>query len=134
METELTTDNATEVANTNNGSDKFKDENALKKAYDSLQAEFTKRCQRIKELEGEIKNLNEKSSAVDNNDLKDGHGKDTFSSDQKLRIINEFLDEVKKTGEVPSVLSAVGAVKTPPSKPKTVGDATKLVKDLFLKN
>ena len=43
METELTTDNATEVANTNNGSDKFKDENALKKAYDSLQAEFTKR-------------------------------------------------------------------------------------------
>ena len=30
---------------------KFKDVNALLNAYNSLQAEFTKRCQRIKELE-----------------------------------------------------------------------------------
>ena len=31
---------------------KFKDVNALLQAYNSLQAEFTKRCQRLKELEG----------------------------------------------------------------------------------
>ena len=31
---------------------KFKDAQALLSAYNSLQAEFTKRCQRIKELEG----------------------------------------------------------------------------------
>ena len=36
---------------------KFKDVNALLAAYNSLQAEFTKRCQRIKELE--------RSAAVD---------------------------------------------------------------------
>lgn len=36
---------------------KFKDVESLCKAYNSLESEFTKRCQRIKELEGEIEKL-----------------------------------------------------------------------------
>lgn len=36
---------------------KFKDVESLLKAYDALQAEFTKRCQRVKALEGEVDRL-----------------------------------------------------------------------------
>lgn len=38
---------------------KFKDEKSLQKAYQSLEAEFTKRCQRLKALEEENKILKE---------------------------------------------------------------------------
>lgn len=36
---------------------KFKDVESLLKAYDALQAEFTKRCQLVKALEGEVESL-----------------------------------------------------------------------------
>ncbi len=39
---------------------KFKDANALLKAYNSLQAEFTKRCQRVKELEGALASIDKR--------------------------------------------------------------------------
>ena len=43
---------------------KFKDVSALLSAYNSLQSEFTKRCQRIKEIESELKTAdNEKESS-----------------------------------------------------------------------
>ena len=38
---------------------KFKDADALTKAYGSLQAEFTRRSQRLRELEREVENLKE---------------------------------------------------------------------------
>ena len=46
---------------------KFKDAQSLLKAYNSLQSEFTKRCQRIKELEGAV-NVDKK----DANDCRGG--------------------------------------------------------------
>ena len=39
---------------------KFKDVNALARAYESLQAEFTRRSQRLKELERAVENSSEK--------------------------------------------------------------------------
>ncbi len=42
---------------------KFKDVNALLKAYDCLQAEFTRRSQRLKELEKERENSSQKAEA-----------------------------------------------------------------------
>ena len=38
---------------------KFKDVKSLEKAYGSLESEFTKRSQRIKELEGKVAELTE---------------------------------------------------------------------------
>ena len=43
---------------------KFHDVESLCKAYNSLESEFTKRCQRIKELEGEIEELKVKSESL----------------------------------------------------------------------
>ena len=42
---------------------KFKDVNALLSAYNSLQSEFTKRCQKIKELEGALESADKQSPA-----------------------------------------------------------------------
>ena len=58
------------------GLDKFRDIEALRASYNSLQAEFTKRCQRIKELEGEVKNASLKRE---------------ITRDEKLDIIKEYL-------------------------------------------
>lgn len=43
---------------------KFKDVDALKKAYDCLQAEFTRRSQRLKQLEREAENFKAKSGSA----------------------------------------------------------------------
>jgi len=111
-------------------SNKFKDVDALKKAYERLQAEFTKRCQRVSELQGEIETL--KNNAT--NDNKDGEKTGVISREEKLNIIKDFLNEIKTTGDVPSVFDTGAHFYTPPTRPKTVDDASKLVKELFSKN
>ena len=111
------------------GLDKFKDVDALKQAYERLQAEFTKRCQRVSELQGEIELLKNNVSEV-----KDGANTSVISKEEKLNIIKDFLNEIKTTGDVPSVFEAGSHFYTPPTKAKTVQDASKLVKELFSKN
>lgn len=53
---------------------KFKDTESLQKAYNSLEAEFTKRCQKLKQLEGELEQLKsaKTSDLFNTNPLKDG--------------------------------------------------------------
>ena len=110
-------------------SDKFKDVDALKKAYEKLQAEFTKRCQRVSELQGEIENLKNNSKV----NGKDGTFSTIISKEEKLNIIKDFLNEIKNSGDVPSVFNEGAHFYTPPAKTKTVADASKLVKQLFSK-
>lgn len=110
---------------------KFKDATALLKAYESLEAEFTKRCQRIKELE--------KGSYVDKsedkNSLPTENAQTAFSGiteEDKKAILEGYLKEVlgAKTNAV--VLDRAGTgVRTPTSRPTTVQDAGKLAKELF---
>ena len=79
---------------------KFKDANALLSAYNSLQAEFTKRCQRVKELEGmmaKIDKVEEKgvSTGKVNEDINEPNLKTT-----------EDIGE-KSDGEIPTPNDAV---------------------------
>ena len=56
-----TTTSQTDAVSNNlgeNGFGKFKDAKSLLSAYNSLQAEFTRRCQRVKELQREVDRLN----------------------------------------------------------------------------
>lgn len=50
----------------------FKDAQALLKGYNDLQSEFTRRCQRVKELEGENAKLKEQISVKENSLLLSG--------------------------------------------------------------
>lgn len=59
---------------------KFKDERALLNAYQSLEAEFTKRCQRLKALEEENKVLKENAeTSAKPSDVSDGGGRDAYA-------------------------------------------------------
>ncbi len=110
---------------------KFKDATALLKAYESLEAEFTKRCQRIKELEkvsSVDKSESEKSLPTDNAQT-DFSG---ITEENKKTILEGYLKEVlgAKTNAV--VLDRAGTgVRTPTSRPTTVQDAGRLAKELF---
>ena len=118
---ELNNVNATVADATQNekqGQDKFRDIEALKASYNSLQAEFTKRCQRIKELEGEVKNASLKRE---------------ITREEKLDIIKEYLEDIKKNNST-VILTGGEVAKTPVAKPKTVSDAGRLAKEFFEKS
>ena len=113
---------------------KFKDVNALKSAYDSLQAEFTKRCQRIKELESATEKVDKTAVpttfSIDN-------GKENLKSitdKDKEDILKDYLKEVLNSKQKAIVLDGFGiGVKTPKSRPKTIEEAGRLATDIFTK-
>ena len=59
---------------------KFKDVNALLSAYNSLQSEFTKRCQRVKELEAELNSAVDKATVPTQTEQAESKNKKSFVS------------------------------------------------------
>ena len=111
---------------------KFKDVNALLAAYNSLQSEFTKRCQRIKELEAE------KSAAVDKADpTEEANAENRTSSiteEDKENFIKGYLKEIMGAKSKAIVMDVAGTgIKAPVNKPTTVEEAGRLAKELLAK-
>lgn len=111
---------------------KFKNVQSLIEAYNSLQSEFTKRCQRIKELEG-----NNSQTIEDTCALKEGQSKTEekkVSEEEKMKILKEYLKDVMGSKQNAVLLDEKGVgVKTPFNKPKTISEAGKLVKEMLQK-
>ena len=72
---------------------KFKDVNALLSAYSSLQSEFTKRCQRIKELEGALK-PDDKDKVPAENLTAVQNAKQELTEQEKQEVLKEYLQGV----------------------------------------
>ena len=107
---------------------KFKDVGALLNAYNSLQSEFTKRCQKIKELESKID---------DKTSVPSSPRTETTESVElnKEKVLKEYLLDI--IGKQPSAVIMDGAgasVKTPINRPKTILEAGNLAKNLLNKN
>ena len=115
---------------------KFKDVFALKSAYDSLQSEFTKRCQRIKELECEVEKFDKTKQQVPDFSSND-NGKELLSSitqQDKENILKDYLKEILNSKQKAIVMDGFGVgVKTPVNRPKTIEEAGKLASDIFSK-
>ena len=111
---------------------KFKDVNALLAAYNSLQSEFTKRCQIIKELETE-------RAAVDKDtptEQTDKNASQTLSitDEDKENFIKGYLKEIMGAKSKAIVMDGLGTgITTPVNKPRTVEEAGKLAKELLAK-
>ena len=80
---------------------KFKDVNALARAYESLQAEFTRRSQRLKELEKRTENPYLDASALENSA---DSGAEKLRKNAELRReqtkeFDEFVSDVSKAHE-----------------------------------
>ena len=108
---------------------KFKDINTLLSAYNSLQAEFTKRCQRLKELE----------TAIEKKDKDEPPKSQSAESEQenltdttlKEEILKDYLKEIIGSKK-PVVMDGAGVgVKAPVKKPTTIEQAGDLFKQIL---
>lgn len=113
------------------GLGKFKDVASLLSAYNSLQAEFTKRCQKIKELESAI--TVDKVNAPTQKNL-DTESNKSITDKDKEDVLKDYLKNLLNTKQQAIILDNVGhGVKAPIAKPKTIAEAGLLAKDLLTK-
>ena len=111
---------------------KFKDVNALYNAYNSLQSEFTKRCQKLKELESKLAQTPDKATDAGVEEKFQPKNERDITFQEKERILKDYLLEV--IGKKPNSLVMDGAgvgVKTPITRPKTFEEAGELAKEIF---
>ncbi len=102
---------------------KFKSVDALARAYSELEAEFTRRSQRLKALEEQLAAPCERDAA----------GGAPCSEEELLRAVNEnegvrarvLSDYLASLKGVP-LMAGGGAVPAPPHRPKSIEEAGKL--------
>ncbi|MCD8372634.1 MAG: hypothetical protein LUD27_04970 [Clostridia bacterium] len=117
---------------------KFKDVQALLNAYNNLEAEFTRRSQRLKELE--LQN-NPQTPAKAANGTADSaktadaelYGAAASNAAVKDRIIGDYLKTVMQNKGAPFVTGGV-PVSTPPNKPASIKEAGRLAAEFLRKN
>ena len=93
------TGEVTEVKGKENASavmGKFKDVDALARAYSALEAEFTRRSQRLKELERKAENLDGESAECSGAEKL---RKNAEARREATRAFDEFVTEVGRSGE-----------------------------------
>lgn len=113
---------------------KFKDVKALMEAYNALEAEFTRRSQRLKELEAN-KEQSAPAQAV-NEDAPSPEAEQgtvvqpVLTEEMKNAVIAEYLNGVRANRGVP-IISGGGAVTAVRRTPTDVREAGALAKKLF---
>lgn len=126
---------------------KFKSVDALLDAYNSLEAEFTRRSQRLRELEGRSANgesgAGQKPAAAvlptdagESVHSADGGPKDVAAAvpdELREKIIAQYLSKVRN--EAPNVLAGGGSyVGAPKARAKTLEGAARQAAELFKKS
>lgn len=114
---------------------KFKDVQALLSAYNSLQAEFTKRCQRIKELESEGKEIDKAIAPMENPKTEEPTINQGITEEDRNAILKDYLKGVVMAKEKAIIIDGVGSgIKTPTSRPRTIAEAGALATELLKQN
>jgi len=120
-ETQVADQSETETSPVSYG--KFKDASALLSAYNSLEAEFTKRCQKIKELEAQLSVADKGSTPAQTDELEEPSKDD---------ILKSYVKEVLLRKQSAIVLDGTGiGVKTPMQRPRTFEQAGKLASEIL---
>ena len=101
---------------------KFKNTESLLNAYNSLQAEFTRKCQRLSELETAAQSTTE-------------NVEDYIKNNQNLvgKILKHYVAEIQNNPSPVSISDSAGSgipLMAPP-KPTTMEEAKEVVKNLF---
>ncbi|MBR2221049.1 MAG: hypothetical protein IJ975_02820 [Clostridia bacterium] len=101
---------------------KFKNTESLLHAYNSLQAEFTRKCQRLSELESKAQSTTE-------------NVEDYIKNNQNLvgKILKHYVAEIQNNPSPVSISDSAGSgipLMAPP-KPTTMEEAKEVVKNLF---
>ena len=126
------------------GLGKFKSVDALMNAYLSLEAEFTRRSQRLRELEEESKAHTPQSTESNGNAGEEAPSPITENTGGRLleaaladsgvreAVIGEYLKTVASNRSIPLIVGGVSS-PAPKAMPKTVREAGALAES-FLKN
>lgn len=122
---------------------KFRSVDALLNAYSCLEAEFTRRSQRLRELEGKLAK-NESAAVADENgqpsaprassEVSENTAarKEEIPEEMKRAVISEYLAAVRSGA--PLVMAGGGThVSAPEKKARTLGEAALLAEELFKK-
>ena len=114
---------------------KFKDAKSLLNAYNALEAEFTRRSQRLRELEGRLQE--DKAKAPEEGGGEHIERSDTGKNEQSVQ--NPKTDFSSGNGQVESVpipvkvMGGGAPVAMPPRRPKTIAEAGELARNFFSK-
>ena len=107
---------------------KFKSVDALVRAYGELEAEFTRRSQRLKALEGEERKGEEAHPVMDDDGLFQAVSENEAV---RSRLIGDYLKSLKGV----SLLSSAGTgVTAPPQRPRSIREAGALALSFFKNN
>lgn len=113
---------------------KFKDVKALMEAYNALEAEFTRRSQRLKELEANKEQsapaIAENAEAPSREAEKTADIRPVLTEEMKNAVIAEYLNGVRANRGVP-IISGGGAVTAVRRTPSDVREAGALARKLF---
>lgn len=136
-ENKLTAEDTAEAEKTGAaaGLGKFQSVDALLNAYQALEAEFTRRSQRLKELEsGNKAQRMPEEGAPSRDSIPQGDLLNAALSDERVKeaVIGEYLKTVAANKSVPLIAGGIGSA-APKSAPKSVKEAGALVKQ-FLNN
>lgn len=111
---------------------KFKDVKALLNAYNSLRAEFTKRCQRISELEAKNSSKEEQLLKVAQNEKVEVIKEREISEQEKNEIVKEYLKNLLTTKSKAIIMDGQGVgITTPNERPKTLEQAGQLAREIL---
>lgn len=111
---------------------KFGSVSALLAAYKNLEAEFTRRSQRLKELEEGNKARGVPDDGAPSRGSDDGVNAEAIDESVKSAIIEEYLRAVAGGKSVPLIVGGVSSA-APKNAPRTVKEAGALAQK-FLKN
>ena len=93
----------------------------------SLQSEFTKRCQRVKELEAELNSAVDKATVPTQTEQAE-------STIDKEQILKDYLKGVLSKKQSAIVMDGAGVgIKTPNNRPTTLAQASALAQEILKK-
>lgn len=112
---------------------KFKDADALYKAYNALESEFTKRCQKIKELEGKIERVDKQEErSLDGINQESVPTEKEISAEEENEVIQKYLKALISSKPKAVMIKGGESVVTPVKRPKTIAEAGNLAKEIIL--
>ena len=112
---------------------KFKDADALYKAYNALESEFTKRCQKIKELEGKIERVDKQEErSLDGINQESVPTEKEISVEEENEVIQKYLKALISSKPKAVMIKGGESVVTPVKRPKTIAEAGNLAKEIIL--
>lgn len=117
------------------GLQKFKDVQTLIDAYQALEAEFTRRSQRLRELEANkekeapVRTENAEAPSPTGKSVAESGGR-RLTQEEKNAVIEEYLNGVCSNRGVPFVTGG-GAVRAARNAPRTLRDAAMLARSFF---